>query len=58
MKKVEDSKIFHYWKKAKLDDCDSTVVEAVVHPDFYEENGTPICECGMDFEYDHTEIEE
>lgn len=49
---VEDRKIYHIWK-------DSEGEEHAVHPDFYEENGTPICpESGDDMEYIRTEIED
>lgn len=53
-KLIEDVKVYNVWTPKC--DCDSMVVS--VNPDFYEENGTPICsECGEDLTYSHTEIE-
>lgn len=37
--------------------CDCNEI-AIVTPDWYEDNGTPICpECGEDMTYSHTEID-
>ena len=53
-KTIKDSDVYCVW----LPKCGCNVDEAVVNPDFYEENGTPICsECGEDMEYARTEIE-
>ena len=55
-KKIEDAKVQYVWKKAKDDTCSAGPDTVVVTPDWYEENGTPICWCGMDMRYSHTEI--
>ena len=49
---IKDDCIFHVWK------CNECVTKVEVTPDFYEENGTPVCEkCGDDMAYCRTEIE-
>jgi hypothetical protein len=35
-------------------ECPDCGEVATVNPDFYEENGTPLCECGEDMEYKGT----
>lgn len=55
--RVPDHHIRHIWKLATtcLDECADRTVE--VDPDWYANNGTPICgECGTDMVYSHTEI--
>jgi len=53
-KKIADSKVINIWKCPE-EGCDET---AEVTPDWYEENGTPMCcECDVDMEYDHAEVE-
>ena len=54
-KKIDDSKVTHIWKKA-ADDCGEDFGPVEVSPDWYQNNGTPICTCGQDMEYSHTEI--
>ena len=49
---VEDSKVVTVWN---CKDC-SNVVEVTV--DFFQDNGTPVCECDRDMNYDHTYIVE
>lgn len=53
--KIEDSEVRHIWKKT-IDCCDDVSEDVVVNPDWYQDNGTPICKCGNDLEYSHTEI--
>ena len=63
--KIDDSKVRHIWV---LDDGDQCLKEeelcnedktTAVSPDWYAENGTPICPgCGEDMVYSHTEIRE
>jgi hypothetical protein len=53
---VADAKIFMTWK-CTTEGCDCEGQEAIVYPDFYQDNGTPICEGGEDMEYIHTEVE-
>jgi len=51
-KVVSDSDVFHYWK---CDDCENI---EIVSPDWYQDNGTPVCEnCDGDMTYNYTEIE-
>lgn len=56
--KIQDDHVRHVWKKQDDDDCDEQKkdAEVSVSPDFYEENGTPLCACGDDLQYSHTEI--
>jgi len=55
-KKIPDNAVRHIWKKCDFDDCGEGPEIAVVSPSWYEENGTPMCGCGEDMEYSHTEI--
>jgi hypothetical protein len=55
-RKIPDSIVQHVWKKAADDDCGEGPKTVVVPPGWYEENGTPICFCGEDLVYSHTEI--
>jgi len=49
---VPDAKIYHIWRDSKGE-------EHAVHPDFYEENGTPVDgDSGDDMVYVRTEIED
>lgn len=53
--KIPDLHIRHVWIKNKSDDCRQGPDKVKIHPDWYEENGTPQCECGMDMVYKYTE---
>lgn len=55
-KKIPDARVQHVWKKAEDDDCGEGPETVAVSPGWYEENGTPICFCGEDMVYSHTEI--
>ena len=55
-KTVPDNQVSHIWRKSAGDDCEENQPEIQVTPDWYEENGTPICMCGRDMEYSHTEV--
>lgn len=55
-KKINDCKVLCFWKKADTDDCQESEDIISVTPDWYEQNGTPICSCGEDMVYSHTEI--
>ena len=54
--KVADTLIQHVWKKAENDKCSEGPDTVVVSPDPYQANGTPLCWCGKDMVYSHTEI--
>lgn len=54
--KIPDNKVQHVWKKHPEDDCAEDDCPIIVSPDWYEENGTPMCSCGQDLVYSHTEI--
>ena len=54
-KVIEDNKIIHLWRCSD-EDCEDQM-EAEVSPDWYQQNGTPICGCGCDMEYIETKIE-
>lgn len=55
-KKVSDRAVRHHWKCP--DPMDEGCKEkAIISPDWYENNGTPICiECDCDMEYVKTEV--
>jgi hypothetical protein len=49
-KKIADDKVINVWK------CNCGE-RARINPDFYQDNGTPMCtSCDDDMEYSHTEI--
>jgi len=55
-KKIEDKKVINVWV---CPECKDT---AEITPDWYQNNGTPMCVndetgCDCDMEYSHTEIE-
>lgn len=50
-RKVPDTYIRCYWV---CPECDK---EIWVYPDFYTINGTPMCDCGEDMEYDSTTVD-
>ncbi len=48
--KIDDCEVIHHWK---CSDCDTGIV---LHPDYYQDNGTPMCwECEQNMDYQHTE---
>jgi transcription elongation factor Elf1 len=48
---IDDSKVVNVWV------CPDCNAEASVNPDYYQDNGTPVCgECDLDMDYSHTEI--
>lgn len=50
-KSIEDKNVIHTWT------CKSCGKTFEVTPDYYEENGTPVCwDCDRDCEYSKTEI--
>ena len=54
-KKVEDCDVFMIWiPQCECDDCEPVELT----PDFYQHNGTPICMCGEDMEYEYTIVRE
>lgn len=53
--RIEDYKVQSYWK-CEEEDCDMGNDDCNLSPTFYQENGTPVCSCGCDMVYQHTEI--
>ena len=52
MIRIEDNEIVCVW----YCECCDDVIE--VNPDFYQDNGTPVCmECDEDMLYSHTEVD-
>lgn len=51
-KTIPDNEVVLIWKSYNCG-CGKTVE---VPPTFFEENGTPLCDCGEDMVYDRTEI--
>ena len=56
-KKIDDNKVQHIWK-CEEEHCSMNGIKVIVSPDWYQENGTPLCECGEDCIYQHTEIKQ
>ena len=54
--KIDDKNVRHVWEKAADDRCPESDQEVAVSPDYYAEAGIPICGCGRDMVYGHTEI--
>ena len=57
-KKIDDKNVLHVWEKADSDDCEENVGKVKIPPSWYENNGTPICDCGEDMAYSHTLVKE
>lgn len=53
--KISDEKVHHLWRCTD-DECECEHDAAIINPDWYEQNGTPMCECGQDMEYIETEV--
>ena len=59
---IDDSKIRMIWACDDAE-CDSKEMirggsEVEIEPSFYQNNGTPVCECGSDMVYVRTEIKQ
>ena len=54
--KIKDSEVINIWIKSEDDDCEYDIKQVEINPNWYQENGTPICSCGMDLVYSHTEV--
>lgn len=54
--KIPDTCVQSVWKKAEDDDCGQGPETVTLPPTWYEENGTPICQCGQDMVYSHTAV--
>jgi len=54
--RVQDIDVRHIWTPSDrcLRECE--MEPAIMSPDWYSGNGTPICDCGDDMEYSHTEV--
>ena len=55
---VSDNEIRHIWRcgRGGRDVCDGTTTTAQIDPRWYQDNGTPVCECGRDMVYVRTEV--
>lgn len=54
-KEIPNHAVRHIWK-CTAEDCDHGNQDACVPPDYYQSNGTPVCECDADMEYICTEV--
>jgi hypothetical protein len=53
---VADENVRHFWACGN-DECKDNVGEITVGPDYYRENGTPVCGgCDCDMDYIRTEV--
>lgn len=52
---IKDSDVRSIWK-CEESKCDSEEKEVVLEPTYYQDSGTPVCECGEDMIYSHTEM--
>ncbi len=50
-KPISDKNIRSLWI------CPECKKKAHIEPNWYQDNGTPVCECDLDMKYSHTEIE-
>jgi len=53
--KVNPEDVISFWQCLSAD-CDSDENFAEVPADWYQDNGTPTCECGCDMSYLSTEV--
>jgi hypothetical protein len=53
---IDDAKVTHLWRCTD-EDCAEGNMEAEVSPDWYQQNGTPVCGCGVDMDYIQTSID-
>ena len=51
MQTVSDEHVQHIWE------CKPCELAVTVPPTFYENNGTPLCDCGDDMTYVRTEVD-
>ncbi len=62
MEKIEDSRVVCVWHCTD-DECRESGLYgspemAIVNPDWYQDNGTPVCgNCDRDMAYSHTEVD-
>ena len=54
--KIDNNNVINIWIKSEDDDCEYDIKLVEINPDWYQENGTPICSCGMDLVYSHTKV--
>lgn len=55
--RIDDSMIENVWVKSPYDNCEENeLTEISLNPSWYQDNGTPQCECGIDMVYSHTNI--
>lgn len=51
--KISDENLRHLWK------CPECQEEETISPDWYSDNGTPMCgDCDCDMEYSHSEVKQ
>jgi hypothetical protein len=53
---IPDKLLKHIWK-TKCNKYCCMELDVRISPDWYENNGTPQCDCGIEMIYSHTEIE-
>ena len=53
---VPDNRVLHVWA-CPDEDCEQKDEPYEFSPTFYQENGTPVCSCGVDMTYRHTVVE-
>ena len=51
---IPDSELYMIWE-CHSDECECANRTCAVHPTFYEDSGTPMCECDSDMVYIRTE---
>jgi len=56
-RRISESKVYLVWKRSQECICEDEEVIRI-HPEWLQDNGTPMCNCGNDYVYTHTEIEE
>lgn len=54
-KTVSDENVLHVWQ-CEEDDCEFGNEDCDVPPTYYQDNGTPMCQCDCDMAYQYTKV--
>jgi len=51
-----DDNVRSIWR-CEDEECECDKYDCIISPTFYQDNGTPLCECGQDMDYIETQID-
>lgn len=54
-KAIQDHHVRAIWRCTD-EDCECEKYDCIINPDWYQQNGTPMCNDGIDMEYIRTEV--